>query len=344
MTKRTVTLAISVAILLVLAILVLVRGDGLHKAPGEGAAAIARSTTLAPSETRPQSKPSDRKVCGRALPESAHESGSEDARESRPPAMEPQGSNDGALASAAPESRVFPSAPPKAATEDGFILLPSGSFLMGNDEGLKYEKPTHRVGISAFAISPFEVTFKEWLDIMGHLPGNMEVNPAQSAEFITWYEAVDYCNRLSIKRGFEPAYKIDGTKVEWDKRANGYRLPTEAEWEYAARAGSDTLYSGSDTPAQVAVFEADGPMSPGTLRPNAFGLYDMSGNVAEWCWDWWAPYDPTPVDDPDGPSIGVERVFRGGSWYGTDRSVTVSARSSSHPSNRQRGVGLRLVR
>jgi formylglycine-generating enzyme required for sulfatase activity len=233
---------------------------------------------------------------------------------------------------------------PRGIEPDGLISLPGGSFSMGDAMGLKYEKPVHPVSVSPFAISAREVSGREWASVMGHGPEGLPSEPELAVEFITWFEAIEYCNTLSRLKGLRPAYEVDGESVRWIRQSPGYRLPTEAEWEYAARAGSGSRYSGGEIPAEVAIFRAEGPAKPGMRAPNAFGLYDMSGNVVEWCWDWFAPFDASIQDNPSGPGTGTERVIRGGSWYGLDRSITVSARASSHPANRQRGIGLRVAR
>jgi len=170
-----------------------------------------------------------------------------------------------------------------------------------------------------------------------------------AVDFITWFEAVSFCNTLSRRIGLEPVYRIEGNRVFWNRNASGYRLPTEEEWEYAAREGKQTRgfrFSGAQKPEIVARFNLPpeaGPGVPGTLEPNALGIYDMSGNVAEWCWNVFLPYNSESfgkdLDDPTLP-----RSVRGGTWMSDAGSVTVSARMGLPPHTRQRGVGIRLVR
>jgi len=234
---------------------------------------------------------------------------------------------------------------------DGFLLVTGGNFYMGDrlGLGLKYEKPVRDVRVNSFFISPREVSGYEWKEIMGSLPaGFLEASQEHPVEFITWFDAVNFCNALSNSKGYRSAYKVDGIKVEWDRSSNGYRLPTEAEWEFSAREGVDNAdwrFSGNNDARMVATYEAGMPGRMGTLRANKLGIFDMSGNVAEWCWDWFAPYTATDsTDNPNGPETGKERILRGGSWYGSISAISVSARGSANPMNRLRGVGLRLVR
>ncbi len=249
---------------------------------------------------------------------------------------------------------------------DGFIHVQGGEYLIGNPFGFKYEKPVRSVKVSDFYISPKEVTRKEWRQVMGTLPmeGVMHREARKSlfeaslsteedlevaVDFITWFEAVSFCNTLSRRIGLEPVYRIEGNRVFWNRNASGYRLPTEEEWEYAAREGKQTRgfrFSGAQKPEIVARFNLPpeaGPGVPGTLEPNALGIYDMSGNVAEWCWNVFLPYNSESfgkdLDDPTLP-----RSVRGGTWMSDAGSVTVSARMGLPPHTRQRGVGIRLVR
>jgi len=138
---------------------------------------------------------------------------------------------------------------------------------------------------------------------------------------VSWYDAVAYANKLSQKDGLRPAYTINGTNVGWDKKANGWRLPTEAEWEYAARGGQSSrgyTYAGSNVPDTVAWYTETtndkGTEPVGTKMANELGLYDLSGNLWEWCWDWKAVYTSGVQTDPSGAASGTNRVKRGGSW------------------------------
>lgn len=154
------------------------------------------------------------------------------------------------------------------------------------------------------------------------------------ASGMAWFEAVDLCNRLSAAHGLRPAYAVDDRRVHWNVRADGFRLPTEAEWEYACRAGtSSPRYGNLQEIAWTSLDEPDGPQPVGRKRPNAFGLHDMLGNVWEWCWDY---LDPARYSD--------YRVFRGGSWADPPWSVRASTRRGSAPDAVVDGVGLRLAR
>jgi formylglycine-generating enzyme required for sulfatase activity len=168
---------------------------------------------------------------------------------------------------------------------------------------------------------------------------------------VNWYEAVEYCNRLSLKEGLTPAYRGSGDSIVCDFNATGYRLPTEAEWEYAAKAGNKNYlsyeYSGGNSVERVAWHSGNSGNSThpvGTKQPNDLGLYDMSGNVWEWCWDWYGSYSGGSQTDPRGASSGTSRVVRGGSWNSDAASVRSAIRRYNPPSNRRDYLGFRLVR
>ena len=158
-------------------------------------------------------------------------------------------------------------------------------------------------------------------------------------ENVTWLDAIHFCNALSEVEGLPAFYEIDGQRVTCLQGGTGYRLPTEAEWEYACRAGSSGRYHFGDDPAllpQHAWFQdnsRDSVQPVGCWPANAFGLHDMHGNVWEWCWNWYGPYDPAACVDPTGPARGTSRVLRGGSWYDPAPSLCSSARVSWEPND-----------
>ncbi len=169
-------------------------------------------------------------------------------------------------------------------------------------------------------------------------------------ERVSWFDAVRFCNAVSAAFGLPEAYQIGAgsePSVEWDQGSVGLRLPTEAEWEYAARAGAQHLYAGGDDLAAVGWFSGntDGKSHPvGQKRSNAWGLKDMSGNAWEWCWDWYAAYPMGACTDPSGPASGSYRVRRGGCWYNDPRYARVAYRSDFTPGDRNDVVGVRLFR
>jgi formylglycine-generating enzyme required for sulfatase activity len=175
---------------------------------------------------------------------------------------------------------------------------------------------------------------------------------------VSWYDAVQYCNWLSGQEGLTPAYTISGTNVTWNRSANGYRLPTEAEWEYACRAGTAGPFStGSNITTSQANYEGNYPYNNnakgtyrqkttdvGSFAPNAWGLHDMHGNVWEWCWDWYGSYSSGAQTDPAGASSGSFRMLRGGSWFVSAENVRSAGRNYDNPGIWGRGIGFRLVR
>jgi formylglycine-generating enzyme required for sulfatase activity len=169
--------------------------------------------------------------------------------------------------------------------------------------------------------------------------------------YVNWLEAVEYCNKRSIKEGLTPAYSGSGNNITCNWNANGYRLPTEAEWEYAAKGGNrdQTVYeySGSNSADSVAWYNGNSGRSThpvGTKAPNSLGLYDMSGNVWEWCWDRYGRYSSGAQVNPVGASSGSGRVGRGGGWDDSARGVRSANRSYSTPYDRGSYLGFRLAR
>jgi formylglycine-generating enzyme required for sulfatase activity len=246
------------------------------------------------------------------------------------------------------------------------VLIPAGTFQMGNTGAFSAsytddEKPVHTVTLTkSFYMGKYEVTQSQWKTVMGTDPSGFKGDNLP-VEQVSWYDAVEFCNKLSEKDGLTKCYTINGTDVTCNWSSNGWRLPTEAEWEYACKAGTTTdFYSGILTYPDSSPLDAnldkigwywgnsDSTTHPvGQKQANAFGLYDMSGNVWEWCWDWWSStyYNNTTVTDPKGP-IGADfRVCRGGSWDYDAYRCRSASRNYFYPGNRNdNSVGFRVVR
>lgn len=237
---------------------------------------------------------------------------------------------------------------------ENFVLVNGGTFK--NTKSNYYGKG---VTLSSFYIGKFEITQKEWVEVMGSNPSKFRGDNLP-VEMVNWYDAVEYCNKRSIRESLKPYYKIDKNQkdpnnepdprigeldtIKWtvtiNPGADGYRLPTEAEWEYAAGGGqmsNSYTYSGSDDVDSVAWYwknagdtaltgfwnwpaiqqNHDQTKPVGGKKPNELGLYDMSGNVREWCWDWYGDLE-TNVTDPKGSQSGYDRVWKGGGWIGAE--------------------------
>jgi formylglycine-generating enzyme required for sulfatase activity len=247
----------------------------------------------------------------------------------------------GCAGSGSPEpAQVAPHAAPveRITTPAGIemVRVPAGEFVMGDDRGEDDEKPARQVRISAFYVDTCEVTQKAFQTLMGRNPSKF-IGPDRPVERVSWLGAVQFCNMRSLKEGLRPCY--DPKTLACDYAAGGYRLPTEAEWEYACRAGTQTRYSFGDEAAKLPAFawfkaNAGGQTHPvGQRPPNPWGLYDMHGNVAEWCNDFRAEGYPAgaPAADPRGPASGDERVLRGGSWREGPEACRSAARAGEPP-------------
>lgn len=217
------------------------------------------------------------------------------------------------------------------------VPVEGGTFTMGatseqGNDAYAGEKPKHGVTLSSYYIGRFEVTQREWEAVMGTNPasGNFEGDNRPVLN-VSWDDCQVFIEKLN---------KLTGRT---------FRLPTEAEWEYAARGGKLSQgykYAGSNIVGDVAWFRDNSGFSThnvGTKQPNELGLYDMNGNVSEWCQDWYNNYDPKEQTDPRGPSTGSGRVFRGGDWSLINRLVRVSYRENMTPSNNTPGLGFRLA-
>lgn len=169
-------------------------------------------------------------------------------------------------------------------------------------------------------------------------------------ENVSFYDVVDYCNAKSIKDDLTPAYDVYGSEIVCDFEADGYRLPTEAEWEMAGKAGKGKLYhlySGSEVAEDIAWYNANSGArthNVGSKNPNLLGLYDLSGNVYEWVWNWYAPYTFKVPNLNTGPQSGTDKVIRGGSWYHPKHDLRISNRDFLKPFAKNGYTGFRVVR
>jgi formylglycine-generating enzyme required for sulfatase activity len=257
---------------------------------------------------------------------------------------------------------------------DTFVRINGGTFMMGslaNEPRRKDNEVQHQVMVSAFYMGKYEVTQKEYEEVMGTNPSRFKGDNLP-VEQVSWYDAVEYCNKRSQKEGLTPAYTINKNQsdpnnesddvikwtVTWNKNANGYRLPTEAEWEYACRAGTTTPFStGNNITTSQANYDGNYPYNNnakggyrekttpvGNFAPNPWGLYDMHGNVNEWCWEWFGDYSSGSQTDPVGAVTGIGRVLRGGSWFDDGQLLRSAIRNIDFPSNWYDDLGFRLVR
>ena len=255
--------------------------------------------------------------------------------------------------------------------DDGFVLINGGTFLMGSPDSENWrieDEVQHSVTVSSFYIDPYETTQADYERLMGSTPSEFK-GDRLPVESITWLEAILYANARSEAEGLTPAYTVSENSVVWDRSANGYRLPTEAEWEYACRAGTETPFNyGHTLGADNANFYGHYPYEieenyfdnspleakPGVYRgttvvvgsfyQNAWGLYDMHGNVNEWCWDYYGPYDTSASTDPTGSASGTRHVYRGGGWNDFGKNMRSAYRAAGQSDLGSFNLGVRLVR
>jgi formylglycine-generating enzyme required for sulfatase activity len=270
--------------------------------------------------------------------------------------------------------------------------VPPGSFAMGDSfaEGNAQEQPVHRVTVTGFFMDRHEVTRALWEEVRDWATnhgyqfegGAAGKGPAHPVHGVTWHDAVKWCNARSEREGRVPAYYLDDARTRvyrtgevavasaWVRWTGGYRLPTEAEWERAARGGaagrrfpwgdtithalanyrSDTNHAWDTSPTRNfhpahATGSAPYTSPVGAFGTNAFGLHDLAGNVREWCWDWRGDsyYGESPDTDPRGPGGGAMRVVRGGAWIFNAASCRLAARGSRSPDYKDYGLGFRTV-
>jgi formylglycine-generating enzyme required for sulfatase activity len=258
------------------------------------------------------------------------------------------------------------------------LFIKGGTFMMGssgNEPGRKDDEIRHQVTVSDFWMGKYEVTQSEWESIMGSNPSFFK-GKRKPVDSVGWYAVIAFCNMKSLKDGLKPSYSIKGSSdpskwgvipeywnddwsnVVCDWTANGYRLPTEAEWEYACRAGTSTAMAFGDSLSSTqAHFNGTHPynggtkesylrdtMTVGSYPPNAWGLCDMHGNVWEWCWDVYGEYAQGNALNPRGVLTGGFRVNRGGGWISGGGTLRSASRGYGNPNEGGNTLGFRLVR
>jgi formylglycine-generating enzyme required for sulfatase activity len=213
------------------------------------------------------------------------------------------------------------------------VKIPGGEFMMG---GKAPDAKPHKVKVSPFMMDKFEVTQGDYRTVVGENPSRFKGDDLP-VERVRWNDCIRYCNMRSAKEGLKPCYDLETGKCDFS--ADGYRLPTEAEWEFACRAGSakDLSNKGGMRKIGDAAWlrknSKETTHKVGSRQPNAFGLYDMYGNVAEWCNDFYDAdyYAKSPAQDPKGPEAGKKRVLRGGSWQDREKKISSFMRMSDDP-------------
>lgn len=229
---------------------------------------------------------------------------------------------------------------------DEMVLVEAGQFEMGHGD-YSTDYIIHSVYLNAFYIAKTEVTQSKYEEVMQSNP-SVNVGSQKPVDNVSWFDAVSFCNELSISEGLEPCYNLSNWHCDFSK--NGYRLPTEAEWEYATRGGK---YWNPEEPVVGSIYSWEGQeyawedcetsQHVATKKPNKLDLYDMTGNVHEWCYDWYSPYTSEHQDNPIGTYNGSEKVFRGGSYrsYGVP---IIAKRYYTNPNLAYEDRGFRIVR
>jgi formylglycine-generating enzyme required for sulfatase activity len=241
------------------------------------------------------------------------------------------------------------------------VDIPSGTFEMGSSDSVLYgrenERPQHIVNISSLVASETEITERQFFDIMTDGIEAFSGCEDCAVAFVSFREAVLFCNALSIIDGYEPAYGLNESEILFFIDTNGYRLPTEAEWEYLCRAGSgndftngdisvccDQLDENLDLVAWYGYNANEAVNIVATKEANTFGLYDTHGNVREWCWDWMGDYSEEEQSDPTGPETGTDKIVRGGSWNSGANACQSAYRTSMNAQLNDFETGFRIVR
>ena len=257
------------------------------------------------------------------------------------------------------------------ASESDFVMIPGGTFQMGSPTSENWrgnDETQHEVTIGDFYLSKYELTQGEYKALTGGNPSSFKGDNLP-VENISWLDAINYCNLLSEREGLAKVYEIKDNEIIWHKEVDGYRLPTEAEWEYACRAGTVTPFNNEKSisaseanyyghyPYEIeenyftqaklttkpGIYRAE-TVKIGSFAPNKFGLYDMHGNVAEWCWDVYGEYDLNNNLNPTGPASGTRRVYRGGAWNDFAKNMRSAYRAAMPQDGKSYNLGMRLAR
>lgn len=217
-------------------------------------------------------------------------------------------------------------------------------------EGGSFPRDGFRISVSPFLIGRYEITQEQYLRLTGKEPSRFKGRARLPVEQVSWLDAASFCNELSKIDGLEPVYTIQGQEARIDHSKTGWRLPTEAEWEFAARGGTKSVgytYAGGNDPAKLAWYvdnSGNSTQPVGLKEPNELGIYDMSGNVFEFCNDWYGDYPVGDLVDPVGPESGLGRVMRGGTFSRVVTASAVSFRTFLTQDAARAGAGFRVAR